>query len=191
MKKRNLLFSRLFSTIFVSVGIMISDVSKMNAESFQEKVDNLFFRGYQKLENGNIKSAIVDFTEVIELDPGYARAYFERAFATSYLKGNSKKLIQKANADYSKFIELKPYDPNGYFNRGLGRSFLKDDIGALQDFNKSIELDSRYDAAYYFRGYTKNLLNDDGACKDFLQSLSLGFQITDRKVNRWVEKNCY
>ena len=68
---------------------------------------------------------------------------------------------------------------------------MKDNLGALQDFNRAIELDYRYDAAYYFRGYTKNLLNDDSACKDFLQSLSLGFQITDRKVNRWVEKNCY
>ena len=55
-----------------------------------------------------------------------------------------------------------------YYNLGTIREKLNDNIGALEDFNKAIELKRDYDGAYNNRGIVrKNMGNLEGARNDF------------------------
>jgi len=62
-----------------------------------------------------------------------------------------------------------------YYNRGFNKGKLGDYTGALQDYNKAIELDSSMAYAYYNRGFAKYRLgNLKGACSDWRKAQELG-----------------
>ena len=69
--------------------------------------------------------------------------------------------------DETFFINL---NPNGehYFKRGILKSDMHDYFGALEDFNKSTNLDSTLYLTYYYRGGIKDKLNDfEGSISDY------------------------
>ena len=179
------------NAVFLSTsGFIISISQKLNAQSAYDFLNS----AYQKFDQGNFKGAILDSTKAIEIDPQNEEAYFLRANAYfQNPKGNPRKNFKSAIDDYSKVIEIVPYNADAYFNRGLAKSYLKKDKEAIADFNKAIENDSGYADAYYFRGYSKFFTNDfDSACIDFRKSDSMGYQIIDnKKLNRWIQKQCY
>ncbi len=94
------------------------------------------------------------------------------AWIYSFIKGLMKKDVrsngfEQAIKYYSKKIKAEPYNYINYFERGTANLKLGSYACALDDFNKTIELNSEYsDAyvnraiAYYTLGDSKNALND-------------------------------
>ena len=63
-----------------------------------------------------------------------------------------------------------------YNNSGSSKYKLEDYRGAIQDYNKAIELDPEFKDAYNNRGFCKYQLGDiDGACLDFSKAGELGY----------------
>ena len=58
---------------------------------------------------------------------------------------------------------------------------------AIEDFNKSIELNPNYGLAYSRRGSAKfNLNNKTGACADWNKAVELGYD----KAQSLIDENC-
>jgi tetratricopeptide (TPR) repeat protein len=97
------------------------------------------------------QNAINDYTKYIEMSEDFNEyVYTQRASAYSHL-GKYDEAIN----DYSMVIKNSDEDDliaNAYFQRGWIKEYLKNDRGALQDYNRSIELDSTNSAAYRQRG---------------------------------------
>ena len=105
----------------------------------------------------------------IELDPYFAKAYFNRGLV--YRK---KEEYEKAIQDYTKAIELDTEYAYAYNNRG----YVYDEIGdydkAIVDYNRAIKLDPNYIYAYNNRGlayYSKK--NYQQAIADYNRAIEL------------------
>ncbi len=63
-----------------------------------------------------------------------------------------------------------------YFEIGNAKYDLEDHRGAVLDYTKAIEINTKYSKAYYYRGFTKNLLGDkNGGCLDWSKAGELGY----------------
>jgi tetratricopeptide (TPR) repeat protein len=80
-------------------------------------------------------SAIKDYTKVIQLDPSFSFAIFNRANA--YAKS---KQFKRAIADYDWALQLDSNFKEAYYNRGLIYLFLDDKALAYEDLSKAGEL---------------------------------------------------
>ena len=83
----------------------------------------------------NYDDAIADLTKAIELYPGFAYAYYNRA---NLLAMSGK--LPEAYDDYSKAIELNPNFAEAYYNRGLIQIYMKDTRKGCLDISKAGEL---------------------------------------------------
>jgi len=108
----------------------------------------------------DFEGAISDYDELILLDPKNAYYFYNRAKYNNELQNYSE-----AINDFDKAIEYsyKPVDYY-YYERGLCKFNNDDRIGAIQDFNKVIELNPEDGNAYYNRGRCKYFLDDDRGC---------------------------
>ena len=74
-----------------------------------------------------------------------------------------------------------------YFNRAFKKAEKGDDVGAIADYTKAIELNPEDALAYYNRGIAKGNLDDmSGACADWIKSASLG----DEDAAEFVKMDC-
>jgi tetratricopeptide (TPR) repeat protein len=107
-------------------------------------------RGLAYLKRGCYKSAIGDFTRVIQMNPNDGRAYYNR--------GNALALInfhERAIDDYSRAIELSPEKAHLYYSRGLAYQEAEEYYDrAIDDFKKAITLNPEDKKAYCFLGIT-------------------------------------
>jgi tetratricopeptide (TPR) repeat protein len=91
--------------------------------------------------------AIADYSQAIQLKPGYAEAYNNRGYAY-YWNYESTKAI----ADYSQAIKLRPDYAYAYNNRGAAYMMSGDSETAIRDFDRAIELQPNFPQAYTNRG---------------------------------------
>ena len=113
--------------------------------------------------------AIKDLTEVIRLDPKFARSYFDRAVLWA------KTDPDKAIADFDEAIRLDPKLVMAYDGRGVAWLNKGDLDRAIADFNEALRLDPNYATAYLHRGeawQAKGKTEEMGA--DFAQAKRLG-----------------
>jgi len=76
-----------------------------------------------------------------------------------------------------------------YLKAGNTKYELKDYKGALQDYNKAIELNTNYAYAYYNRGIAKYELKDySGAIQDFTKAIELDPNYAVTYYNRGAAK---
>lgn len=83
------------------------------------------------------------------------------------------------------FCGYTPISAEDYYNKGIMER--KNWQKAIENYNKAIELDPKYAAAYYGRGYSKFRLKDiEGACIDGRKAIDLGY------TDSWgyISKNC-
>ena len=80
-------------------------------------------------------SAILDLNKVIELNPGLAFAYYNRAHIKNRLKD-----YYGAIQDYTKAIERQDDFAEAYYNRGLTYIYLEDNRQACRDLSRAGEL---------------------------------------------------
>ena len=86
-------------------------------------------------ETHMINDALVDLEEAINLNPGYAEAYW----GVGWLK-NKKRDYEEALEYLNKSIELDPMLARTYLNRGISYSSLGEGEKAIEDYQKTIEL---------------------------------------------------
>jgi tetratricopeptide (TPR) repeat protein len=153
-------------------------------------------------QKGATDEAIAEYSRVIELDPGNARAWRERAGAydgvRQYenaigdysrvieldaknaaawgLRGHAyKNLLQydMAIADYTKAIELDPENA-WHFNRGIVYTDLHEYDKAIADYTKFIELHPKFAWAWHIRGKSYNNLHQyNKALADYSKATEL------------------
>lgn len=82
-----------------------------------------------------LAAAIDDYSKSIELEPTYARAYYERGLAYHSLDS-----LNYAIADYTMAIELNPKISRAYFNRGTANATVGDMVKACSDWEKAANL---------------------------------------------------
>jgi tetratricopeptide (TPR) repeat protein len=90
---------------------------------------------------------IDDYNMAIEIDPGYAEAYYERGNASCDYDGAMK--------DYTQAIEINPRFAAAYFKRAILKNNLHDADGATSDRAAAGEIDPRYAQEYYNSRFEK------------------------------------
>lgn len=99
-------------------------------------------RGSAYSREKNYPMAIADYSRIITAEPENIRVLSIRA---SLYKNNSEH--EKAVKDYDRIIELKPGEFY-YMQRALVYRAMKNNDAAVNDFEKALEMNSRYSAPY-------------------------------------------
>lgn len=133
-------------------------------------------------ENGDYDAAVAEYTKVIQLEPNYEKAYYNRGLA--YAK---KGEYDKAISDYTKAIDLDPKDINSHVNRGVAYAKKEEYDKAISDFTMVINIDSINVMAYGNRGtaYAKKGEHVK-AISDFTKVISLDLNCVMAYGNRGV-----
>ena len=80
----------------------------------------------------------------------------------------------------SNFLNSNPNNPVALFNLGRAYYWLDDDESAMENFNKSIDLDSTNSEVFYYRGFSNNYLqNYKKAIQDFFMAIELNPSYAD------------
>jgi Zn-dependent protease/Tfp pilus assembly protein PilF len=135
----------------VTEGIFYVDDKSKNITQKYELVDRLMKKGATDYKSRDLNTAIADYTQVINLDPKYTNAYFQRGFA-EYELGEYVKAIE----DYTKAIELDRNYTSAYFERGLSEYKLGNNMRAILDYNAAIRLSPNYADAYFYRSLAQH-----------------------------------
>jgi adenylate cyclase len=109
----------------------------------------LFFYQYKRK---GIEFALKMFSQAIELDPEYVRAYAGTADCCSFLymyAGSHEKHLQQADANSRKALELDPDSAEAHASRGVALSLKNQHGEAEQEFETAIRLGPMLYEAYY------------------------------------------
>jgi len=122
----------------------------------QETADDYLNSAKTNIKLGKYLEAIEDYSSAISIKPNLSDTYFNRARAYVLLEEYNLSIN-----DFSKFIDLKKTNSElrskisqelGYSQRGLMKSIIKDNIGAIEDYSKAIELNPKNADNYFGRG---------------------------------------
>jgi tetratricopeptide (TPR) repeat protein len=122
--------------------------------SAQEFFERAVARTLDDPEDHDLKGRIADFSTAINLNPGYAEAFYHRGKSWAYA---GKK--EEAIADFSAAIRLDPEFAEAFYQRGNARLPL-DREGANADYSEAIRLNPEYAAAYRARSTVRSLMGD-------------------------------
>lgn len=103
-------------------------------------------RGDLHDRQGDVESAIRDYTEALHLNPRYIEALINRGRCLSK-KGDCEKAI----ADLSEAIRLDPNNAQAHFHRGICCSKQRDYQNAVADFSQVLRLRPNHAQAYAAR----------------------------------------
>ncbi|WP_239679691.1 tetratricopeptide repeat protein, partial [Brachyspira hyodysenteriae] len=130
------------------------------------------------------EESIVDFNEVIKLDPKNVEAYFYRGVSKAKLEKYEESII-----DFNEVITFNPNDEKAYFNRGLSKAQLERYKKAIVDFNKVIKLNPKNEIAYLARGISNyELKKYEEAIVDFNKAIKLNPNNEESYFNRGILK---
>ena len=147
MKKRTAFIGALVSlipfgqTINLATASLLTGVAAIYSLSANaESKDAYYFyeRGLNKLDNGNYKGAISDFTEAIKINPKFGNAYYNGGLAKLNLKD-----YEGAISDFTEAIKINPQDGDAYYERGEAKLNLNNIKGAGIDQDKALEIFSK------------------------------------------------
>ena len=103
------------------------------------------------------------------------------------------KKVDSFNPNYNDHTHVEdnmPKSSDDYFKKGNYKYSLKDYIGAINDFDKSIELNPQEAIYYNYRGVSEFELKDyHGAITDFTKAIELNPQKASNYNNRGVVKH--
>lgn len=103
----------------------------------------------------NVALSLKDLSQAIKINPGLTEAYKYRGG----LYGVTQQ-YEKSLADITRYLTKNPNDFEFYYNRGLSLLNLNRVPEAINDFNKTLELDANFDRAYVARGNAYLILGD-------------------------------
>jgi len=149
----------------------------------EESSTHYFKNGSAKYSLEDFNGAIKDLDRAIELQKDYAAAYYVRAICYGELGE-----MNKANIDFSKVLELNPNYKEVFVNRAYYVKAQNNDFeGAIEDYNKFIELNNNGNNAFAFnnRGFAKYKLGHYAeALKDIDNSIKIDSQNSYAYKNR-------
>jgi tetratricopeptide (TPR) repeat protein len=152
-------------------------------DSANPKIYNTF--GNLFLEVSNYSEALTSYTKAISLQPGYAEAYNNRAYAKILLQDYAG-----AISDAGKALELMDKKPSPIAFNNLGHAYaaISRYDSAFIYFNRAIEADHNFAAGFFERGKARLQSKDTGAaCKDFQQARLLGYPDTLRLLDKFCK----
>jgi tetratricopeptide (TPR) repeat protein len=149
-----------------------------------------YLRALSYVHLNRFDQAAEDFDKVIEIDPFFRDAWFNRAFYIKQSSGDYRGAI----GDYNRFIELSPEGDHSFAlnNRGYCRFRLDDFEGALEDISNSVSLNMSNSYAYRNRALVYIAMeNPELACDDLETALALGFTKSyGGEVQELLEQYC-
>lgn len=178
-------------------------LSQPCAQAQSVKALELYNKGVNSTQKGDIRAAYEFYTRAIRLKPHYAAALHNRAVVSWQLKDEtgawkdleaamradpkdplfhltggyfhtSKKEWQKSIAEFTRALELKPDFADACQARAAARGQAGDQKGALEDFSQAIKLAPKSSGAYEGRAAYRQKAGDRaGALEDYRQALKL------------------
>jgi tetratricopeptide (TPR) repeat protein/S1-C subfamily serine protease len=118
-----------------------------------KNADMYFNRANLKSDMNNFPGALADLNQTLTLNPKDARAYSNRGF----LKFSKLNDARGALEDYDRAIVIDPKLAGVYYNRAVLKKKSNDRAGAIQDFQKSIQLYRQEGNTEYVQRATKHL----------------------------------
>jgi tetratricopeptide (TPR) repeat protein len=165
------------------------DPNKQNfPELTQDKQDEYFNIGLERYNANDLSGAIINWSNVIEINPKEADVFYSRAIAKNELY-----TWKAALRDYDKAIEIAPDFASALINRGSLKDENNDHKGAIQDYeaviaNKKFNNDV-LQQAYANRGNSYlNLDSLEQACSDWSMAVSLGADYLEERIEMYCEK---
>mgnify|MGYP003774820355 CR=1 FL=1 len=113
---------------------------------FAQSARQYFRAGEEFFEKMNFRDAIEQFTRAVEMDPGYDRAYIQRANAYARLND-----YEHAAADYDRAIVFNEKDAELYYLSGYAHHQQGRLGDALTRLEKAIDMKRNYLEAYQVR----------------------------------------
>lgn len=178
----------LFSTQAFEAALTLFEevLAQVQTESLAEQklrgaADAWFYVGYIRgVVQQDDASAEEAYTQAIELDQQFVKAYSARGFSR-YAQGK----FDAAITDYSSAIELDPQFAEVYAARGLAYYELGEFGDAVADYTKALELDPQFAEVYSARGLAYDKQGDlDAAIADYTQATEFNPQDADSSYNR-------
>ena len=154
------------------------------------------YRGWCKHLLNDTKGAFEDFNKSYQLNPNNPfNMYF---VGIIYMDAD----LEKAKDFFDQVIELEPNfniekGGNAYIMRGKVKTYQEDLKGAIEDFNKGIEINPNIAEFYADRGLVKEGLNDlQGSIDDFTKAIEMDPNLANKcpdifpdiYINRGISK---
>ena len=114
-------------------------------------------RGVIHMQAKRYKEALIDFDRSIKLKADYQFPYTNSFFVNMKLKHYEQAL---ANIDALLAIKGTAQQASLYRSRGIVYAFLKEYTRAIQDFDRSLELDPNFASSYHDKGFTYLRMGD-------------------------------
>lgn len=113
----------------------------------QSMEQEFYNQGLARIRKGDLKGAIQEFDQALQINPQFAEAYYRRGGVRFDLGDRQGAII-----DYTQALQLKPDSAEAYFGRGLTRLALGELEGALEDANQALHYAPNHAAACNLRG---------------------------------------
>ena len=137
---------------------------KTEATKVQEATkEDLFEKGFARLQARDIPGAIKMFTGEIEAHPENEKAYYNRGLCYA-MAGRYGQAID----DFGRAVSLSPQYALAYTNRGIVYLRSKEYDRAEEDFKRAIQSDPAYPGAYYNMACLYAQVNKVGQSCDWL-----------------------
>ncbi|MCH5214812.1 MAG: tetratricopeptide repeat protein [Muribaculaceae bacterium] len=140
------------------------------------KAANYIARGVSYTMLKNYESALADFNKALELMPDYTLALMGKGYASAMLMRTDKDVLPTSvSATFAQAAKVNPLLLYAWFNLGNLHYDQNDYAGAVEYYDKALELNRELGAAYYNRGLAKMQQGlRDEAFADFSKAGELG-----------------
>ena len=148
-------------------------------ESEPSNVTSLLRRGMAYQLADQFSSAIQDYSAVIKIDGGNAKAYECRGVtrftrASKYPATSEATDLDAAISDLGAAIRLAPTDNRALIERGNLRRYMKDFDASLRDYTKGIRLNPSEPLAYFWRAKSLEAKGEsEAALQDYSRAISI------------------
>lgn len=168
-----------FRKILLVCGIGICVISTVST-LFRDGADGHNRRGLVHYKTGETDKAIFEFTKAIEINPRFAKAYYNRG--SVYALSNDS---TKAIADLTMAVKIKPTLADAFNRRGSVYFKLGEREKAIRDFTRAIRINPEHASAYASRGcaYASKHENEK-AIADCTKAIELDPKLAEAYNNR-------
>ena len=150
----------------------------------QLRANEFYNLGLEKAQRGDKPGAIEEFNQAIQINPNYAKAYYERADARYHIAD-----YEGAIEDSTQAIKINPNYAEAYSIRCGARANLKNYQAALKDCEQSIQLNPAYARAYLGLGVSYSALGDkQKAIESYTQAIRINPDLARAYSNRGVAR---